>query len=230
MFRSSVITTALAVALLAPAAAQAEVVVAGTGEPAFTNSANNTQWVQWSNNGNYRIEFNHHVNGGTAVVDGPYQVGRTGTTSVNWSGIRGVSIPLTEGNSYMICGFGRWDDGTGVYFPDFSTACGDADRRGLRASTTIDRTPPVIGVTLAGGTGVTKSASIPLRIGFSDNIAGPFPANFVCVEYSAAGPLCDAGRGFKYVEQPNCSQPQNAGRNTNFDCNNRGGRRLDAGA
>ncbi|UUY04938.1 hypothetical protein LRS13_05255 [Svornostia abyssi] len=148
MFRTC-LTATIAAALLAPAAADAEVVVKGTGEPAFTNSANNTQWVEWSNNGPYRVEFNHHVNGGTAVVDGPYNVASTGSTSVNWSGIRGVSVPLAEGSTYMICGFGRWYDGVGMWFPDFSTACGDADRRGLRASTTIDRTAPTIGVALA---------------------------------------------------------------------------------
>lgn len=219
MLRNS-LTATIAAALLLPAAAQAEVVVKGTGEPAFTNSANNTQWVEWSNNGPYRVEFNHHVNGGTAVVDGPYNVASTGSTSVNWSGIRGVSVPLAEGNTYMICGFGRWYDGVGMWFPDFSTACGDADRRGLRASTTIDRTAPTIGVALAGGAPATRSASIPLRINFADNLAGPFPANFLCLQYGTpGGGLCDAGQGYRYIEQPNCSQPAGGGRTTTFDCN-----------
>src|SRR5689334_17746792 len=82
--------------LAAPAGA--EVIVKGTGEPAFTNSANNTQWVEWSNNGPYRVESNRHVNGGTAVVDGPYAVAQAGSTSVNWTGIRGVATPLAEGS------------------------------------------------------------------------------------------------------------------------------------
>src|SRR5215203_978312 len=133
--------------------ASAEVIVSGTGEPAFTNTANNTQWVEWSNSGKYRIEFNQYVNGGTPIKDGPYQVNPTGSTKVDWTGIQ--NIPLIEGNTYTICGFGRWDDGTGVYFPDFSTSCGDADRRNLRASTTIDRTPPTIGLSLAGDAAAT---------------------------------------------------------------------------
>jgi hypothetical protein len=208
------------VALLAPGGtAQAEVTVKGTGEPAFTSSANNTQWVEWSNNGGYRIEFNHHVNGGNAVVDGPYQVGRTGSTAVNWTGIRGVSVPLAEGSTYAICGFGRWDDGTGTYFPDFSTSCGDADRRGLRASTTIDRTAPTVTAQLAGGAAAVKDPALALRIGFTDNLAGPFPANFLCVQAgSDGGPLCDSAQGHKYVEQPACSQPGTRGKATTFDC------------
>ena len=210
-----------ALTLLAAAApAQAEVVVHGTGEPAFTSSRNNTQWVQWSNNGNYRIEFHHHVNGGNPVVDGPYQVARTGTTSVNWDGIRGTTIPLQEGSTYTICGFGRWDDGTGMYFPDFSTSCGDADRRGLRASTTIDRTAPTATATLGAGAAAVRSAAVGLRIAFTDDLAGPFPANFLCVQHGAAsGPVCDSGKGYRYVEQPACSQPLTASRtSTAFEC------------
>ena len=122
------------------ASARADVVVLGTGEPAFTNSANNTQWVQWSNNGNYRVEFLHSVNGGPSVVDGPYAVAKTGNTSVNWTGIRGVATPLQEGSTYAICGFGRWDDGTGMYFPDFSTSCRRPN--GKRPSPPLARTKP----------------------------------------------------------------------------------------
>ena len=63
MLRSTVCSIAVASALLAPAAAHADVVVLGTGEPEFTNSANNTQWVQWTNSGPYRVEFNHSACG-----------------------------------------------------------------------------------------------------------------------------------------------------------------------
>ena len=215
-----VLAAALAVLGLAAAPSRAEVIVKGTGEPAFTSSANNTQWVEWSNNGPYRIEFNHHVNGGAAVVDGPYQVNQTGSTSVNWSGIAGVALPLPEGSTYTICGFGRWADGTGMYFPDFSTSCGDADRRGLRASTTIDRTAPAIGVSLAAGAAATKNPALPLRIDFTDNLAGPFPANFLCLQYGGdPADLCNAAQGHKYVEQPACSQPLTANRlATAFEC------------
>ena len=116
MLRSTVSSLLAAGVLMAPAAAHADVVVLGTGEPAFTNSANNTQWVQWSNNGPYRVEFNHVVNGVNVAVDGPYQVASNGSTSVNWTGIRGVSTPLTEGTTYKICGYGRWQDGNGSWF------------------------------------------------------------------------------------------------------------------
>lgn len=89
--------TAALLTLTLTASAEADVVVAGTGEPAFTSSANNTQWVQWSNNGAYRVAFQHSVDGGPAKVDGPYAVAKTGTTSVNWTGIAGVTTPLKEG-------------------------------------------------------------------------------------------------------------------------------------
>jgi plastocyanin len=212
------VTAACSLGVLA-GTAHGEVIVKGTGEPAFTNSANNTQWVEWSNNGPYKIEFNHYVNGGTAVVEGPYPMASTGSSWVNWSGIAGTSVPLTEGSTYTICGLGRWQDAYGMWFPDFSTSCGDADRRGLRASTTIDRTKPTVGVTLANGAAATTNPSLAMKLDFADNLAGPFPANFLCVQYGAGtGQICDSGQGYRYEEQPACSQPANGNRNTTFNC------------
>lgn len=174
---SRTLTVCLAALALTAADASADVVVAGTGEPAFTNSANNTQWVEWSNNGAYRVEFQHVVNGGAAKVDGPYNVASTGSTSVNWNGIAGVAVPLAEGSTYAICGFGRWNDGTGMWFPDFSTSCGTAN--GKRTSTTIDRTKPVITLDAPG---VTRSLEVPITIGYTDNLAYPFGVAFVGVD------------------------------------------------
>jgi hypothetical protein len=174
---SRTLTVCLAALALTAADASADVVVAGTGEPAFTNSANNTQWVEWSNNGAYRVEFHHVVNGGATKVDGPYNVASTGSTSVNWSGIAGVTVPLAEGSTYAICGFGRWNDGTGMWFPDFSTSCGSAN--GKRTSTTIDRTKPVISLDAPA---VTRSLDVPITIGYADNLAYPFGVAFVGVD------------------------------------------------
>lgn len=163
--------------LILAAPARADVVVAGTGEPAFTNSANNTQWVQWSNNGSYRVEFLHVVNGGPAIVDGPYDVAKTGTTSVNWSGIAGVATPLQEGSTYGICGFGRWQDAYGMWYPDFQTSCGSAN--GKRTTTTIDRMKPTIALQAPA---FTDDRNTPLTINYQDNLAYPFGVAFVSVD------------------------------------------------
>ena len=60
------IVAALAAAVaLAPASASAQVQPAGTGEPAFTRSAQNTQWVEWgatSGADGYRLRSDYHVN------------------------------------------------------------------------------------------------------------------------------------------------------------------------
>lgn len=216
---AAAVATAAVCAIAAPAA-QAGVSVMGTGEPAFTNSSTNTQWVQWTSNGDYRLEFDHYVNSANVAKAGPYQVGQSGSTWVNWSGVAGVSTPLQEGSTYTICALGRWNDGTGTYWPDSLSSCGDASVRGLRASTTIDRTAPSVAVSLDGGAAATKATKLALRVDFTDNLAGPFPANFLCVQYGAAeGPLCNAGAGYTYIEQPACSQPLTSARTTNaFEC------------
>lgn len=178
--------TAALLTLTLTASAHADVVVAGTGEPAFTNSANNTQWVEWSNNGAYRVEFQHIVNGGPAVVDGPYDVFSTGTSSVNWSGIQGVATPLQEGSTYAICGFGRWNDGSGMYFPDFKTSCASAN--GKRTATTIDRTKPTIAL-VAPAFATDRTA--PITINYEDNLAYPFGVAFVSVDSPQMSVLAD---------------------------------------
>ena len=79
-------------------------VALGTGEPAFTNSATNTQWVQWTSPSAYRVEFQYVVNGVATRTEGPFDVAKTGTMWANWSGV----ATLEEGKTYGICGRGRW--------------------------------------------------------------------------------------------------------------------------
>jgi hypothetical protein len=177
------------------------VTVAGTGEPEFTNSANNTQWFQWTNAGPYRVEFNHSVDGGAAVVDGPYAVAQTGTTNVNWTGISGVSAPLEEGRKYTICGYGRWQDAYGMWYGDFSTSCGTAGAK--RTSTTIDRTKPVI--TLAAAA-TTRQLAVPVAISYEDALAHPFGVAFLSTD------------GAAYTELPGCAPADPGNRKTTFAC------------
>ena len=56
---------------------------------------------------------------------------------------------------------------------------------GKRSYTTIDRSKPSTSVTVAGGADFTKQQTIPLSVGFQDDVAGPHPANFVCVKARA---------------------------------------------
>ena len=54
----------------------------------------------------------------------------------------------------------------------------------------------------------TKDAKVALKVDFSDDVAGPFPANFLCFQYGG-GPsgLCDAAKGFIYGYNAACSVP-----------------------
>src|SRR5215217_7037850 len=69
-----------------------------------------------------------------------------------------------------------------------------------------------------GGAAYTRDAKVALKMDFSDDVAGPFPANFVCFQYGG-GPtgLCDSASGFVYGYNAACSVPASGGKSTRFD-------------
>ena len=142
----------------------------------------------------------------------------TGTSWADWSGI----AALEEGRKYAICvqGYYKFTNDS-IYFPDGPNSCSMGVMLGRRAYTTIDRTAPSISVSLAGGAATTKNASVGLHVDFQDANAGPFPANFVCLQ-AGADPAAQCGAGLSYSAQ--CSSPSNSQKNTSFDC------QLDASA
>jgi plastocyanin len=171
--------TALA-SLCVAGPAGAVVYVDGTGEPAFTNTTTNTQFVKWQGSSAYdayRIEFNMFE--GTNLVHtqvGGYESPNgAGTKAISWGGIRN---PLQEGTTYTICGFGRYWIG-GVGSTD-SSSCYDAGQTGKNAATTIDLTPPSIAVKIDNGAAYSRTAKLNYHIDYSDNLAFPFPSNWIC--------------------------------------------------
>ena len=74
-----------------------------------------------------------------------------------------------------------------------------------RPSTAPSRTPRSRS---RGGAAYTKDAKVALKVDFSDDVAGPFPANFLCFQYGGnAGGVCDAAKGYIYGYNPACSVP-----------------------
>src|SRR5688500_15473246 len=209
---------ACAVALAQPAAAQVQ--PAGTGEPLFTNSAQNTQFFEWPTQGSgidaYQVQFRYYAN--NAEVASPtvnYGTG-AGNAWANWSGV----ASLQHGGQYGVCAQGRYSfTNDSLFYPDGPNSCSMGTMLGRRASATIDRSKPTAAVTLAGGAQFTKNAQVPLKVDFSDDVAGPFPANFLCFQFGGGpGGLCDAAKGFIYGYTPACSMPAGAGKSTSFNC------------
>ena len=209
---------ACAVALTQPAAAQVQ--PAGTGEPLFTNSAQNTQFFEWPAQGSgidaYQVQFRYYAN--NAEVASPtvnYGTG-AGNAWANWSGV----ASLQHGGQYGVCAQGRYSfTNDSLFYPDGPNSCSMGTMLGRRAYTTIDRSKPTAAVTLAGGAQFTKNAQVPLKVDFSDDVAGPFPANFLCFQFGGGpGGLCDASKGFIYGYTPACSMPAGAGKSTSFNC------------
>src|ERR1051325_1380395 len=90
---------AIAGTLVPAATAAAQVQPAGTGEPTYTNSAQNTQWFEWpagSGADAYKIRFDYYENN-TLKASPTYTMTNGGTNVwANWSGV----APLQHGGQY----------------------------------------------------------------------------------------------------------------------------------
>jgi hypothetical protein len=89
---------------------------------------------------------------------------------------------------------------------------------GRRAYTTIDRSKPSTSVALAGGAAATKDAKVAIQVNFADDVAGPFPANFMCFQFGGTSNICDSNAGFIYGYTSACSVPGGGGKSTTFTC------------
>ena len=209
------VTLAVVAAVVAAGPAGAVVSVEGTGEPAFTRSTTNTQWVSWKGSPSYetyRLEFDRHVGASPAGTEttGNLPPNGEGTTWVNWGGVLGT---LAEGTTYGICTYGRYTIG-GVGARDTGSC---ADPSGKRASTTIDLTKPSIAVAIDGGQPWSRTAKLAYRIDYSDNLAFPFPANFVCRDVGTDPAQACAGTTHEFNAA--CSVPVGGmKKTTHFTC------------
>ena len=183
----------------------------GTGEPAYTNSTQNTQWIRWQAPAEadaYRLHARYYRDN-VQVSEVTWSPGMSGTAWLNWSGV----ATLEHGRQYGICVTGEYSlPNDSLYFPDGPNSCSNGTNVGKRSYTTIDRSKPSTSVAVAGGADFTKQQTIPVSIGFQDDVAGPHPANFVCVK--AGADPCQGG--FAYL--PECSVPGGGGKSTTFGC------------
>ena len=196
-------------ALAAAGPAAADVTVEGTGEPAYTNSTGNTQWIRWQAPAGadaYRLHARYYRDN-VQVSEVTWSPGMSGTAWLNWSGV----ATLEHGRQYGICVTGEFSlPNDGLYFADGANSCSNGTNEGKRTYTTIDRSKPNASVALAGGADFTKQQTIPLSLGFQDDVAGPNPANFVCVK-TGADPCTHQFR-------QDCSVPAGPGKSTTFSC------------
>ncbi len=209
-------TVACALGAAQPAAAQVQ--PAGTGEPLFTNSAQNTQWLEWpatSGADGYRVKFDYYENG-SLVANPTYDMPNGASNQwVNWSGVKA----LQHGGQYGVCAQGYWSlPNDSLFFPDGPNSCSMGTMLGRRAHTTIDRSKPATSIAVAGGQEYTKDAKVGIQVGFSDDVAGPFPANFMCFQFGGTSNICDSNAGFIYGYNSACSVPAGGGKATTFTC------------
>ena len=211
---------AVACAATAAGQASAQVQPAGTGEPLYTNSAQNTQWFEWPATQGadaYRVRYDFYENNAlkaSPTVNAPNA--SSGSSWANWSGVAN----LQHGGQYGICAQGQYSfPNDSLFIPDGPNSCSMGTMLGRRAYTTIDRSKPAAALKLAAGADYLKDTKVPVQIDFSDDVAGPFPANFLCFQVGGGpGGLCDKSTGAIYGHNPACSVPQSAGKATTFTC------------
>lgn len=210
----TVIALVIATFAVTAASASAAVQPAGTGEPAFTNSTQNTQFFEWGSPGSgidaYRLVYSYYRDDVLVTTVTQNGVPLSGSSWASWAGV----ATLEEGRKYAICvqGYYKFTNDS-LYFSDGPNSCSMGVALGRRSYTVIDRTAPSISVSLAGGAATTKTATIGLHVDFQDANAGPFPANFLCLKAGA-----DPAAGCTLSYTPTCSSPANASKNTTFDC------------
>jgi plastocyanin len=209
-----------AVAIVLPASASAQVQPAGTGEPAFTNSAQNTQWFEWpaqsAGMDAYQVQYSYYENNVVKASPTVNYGTAAGSTWANWSGV----ATLQQGAQYGICAQGRYSfTNDPLFYPDGPNSCSMGTTLGRRSHTTIDRSKPTAALELAAGAAFVRDAKVPLGIDFADDVAGPFPATFLCMQ-AGGGPagVCDTGSGATYSYTAACSVPGGPGRSTTFSC------------
>jgi PKD repeat protein len=210
---------AMVCAALMAGPASAQVQPAGTGEPLYTNSAQNTQWFEWpahSGIDSYRVRFDYYEN--NALVANPTQSpAPNGATNVwaNWSGVR----TLQHGGQYGICAQGQYTfPNDSLWISDGPNSCSMGTTLGRRAYTTIDRSKPTAALQLAGGAAFVNRTNLALKVDFADDVAGPFPANFLCFQVGGENGVCNTSGGAIYGYNASCSVPGSAGKATTFNC------------
>ena len=100
---------ALVIATFAVTAAPASAGVqpAGTGEPAFTRSTQNTQWFEWTAPGgvdDYRVTYSYYRDDVLVTTVTQNNAPLTGGGWADWAGI----ATLEEGRKYAICAQGAY--------------------------------------------------------------------------------------------------------------------------
>ena len=146
----------------------------------------------------------------------------------NWSGVQ--DAPARRPVRHLRPGLLHVPATTRCGSPTARTRARWARTLGRRASTTIDRSKPTPSIALAGGAAATKDAKIPIQVGFSDDVAGPFPANFLCFQFGGTSNICDKNAGFIYGYTSACSVPGSGGKSTTFTCTADFGARRQPGA
>ena len=200
--------------------ASAQVQPAGTGEPLYTNSAQNTQWFEWpatSGIDAYRVRYDYYEN--NALKSPTRRRARRqrgderGPTGPAWR-------TLQHGGQYGICAQGQYSfPNDSLWISDGPNSCSMGTTLGRRAYTTIDRSKPTAALQLAAGAAFVKrhEPRAEGRLRRRCRRAVPRELPLLPGRRRADG-VCDTSKGAIYGYNASCSVPGGAGKATTFNC------------
>ncbi len=222
--RIALVALLVALALVGAAPAVASTSVAGTGEPAFTNTTTNTQYVgynRFSSYSTFRLKYSYYA-GATNVANplsgfiGGAFTQSAGTSFADWAGVINT---LVSGTYYGICVTGQYTLDGMVEFPESSSSCSEGIISGKLAGTTIDRTKPTVSSVAVEGTATYTNKTVLALSGlYNDSLAPPWPAVYICIKENLDP--ASACNGVQYQYTPVCSNAQGGSSRVNnpFSC------------
>ena len=211
---------ACAAALAQPAAAQVQ--PAGTGEPLFTNSAQNTQFFEWP----AQRRASTPTRSSTATTRTTPRSPPRPSTTARAPAARGPTGPAWRRSSTAASTASapraRYSfPNDSLFFPDGPNSCSMGTMLGRRAHTTIDRSKPTAAITLAGGAAVHEATRrSPLKVDFSRRRRGPVPGQLplLPVRRRPDRPLRQRPRASSTATTRPARCPRAAGKSTSFNC------------
>ena len=211
---------ACAVALAQPAAAQVQ--PAGTGEPLFTNSAQNTQFFEWP----ARAPASTRTRSSTATTrTTPRSPRRPSTTArapaarwANWSGV--ANAPARRPVRHLRPGPLLVHQRLAVLSPTARTRARWARCSAAARYTTIDRSKPTAAITLAGGAAVHEGRQGRAEGRLLRRRRGPVPGELrlLPVRRRPGRPVRQAPGLHLRLQRRPARCPRGAGKSTSFNC------------
>ena len=141
----------------------------------------------------------------------------SGSSWANWSGV----ATLQHGGQYGICAQGQYRfPNDPLWISDGPNSCSmGTHARPARAHDDRPLQADRGASSSRRGAAFVKDAKVPVRVDFADDVAGPFPANFLCFKVGGGRATCATrAPATSTATTPPAPCPASGGKSTTFSC------------